>query len=188
MPIDPNAIGVRTESKRFEWTDRETLLYALGVGCGTADLAYLPAFMVAASLRRLPLPPAPFVVLARRGHRHRRLTLARYLELGHVLIAPRGAPGGIVDALLERMGRSRRVVARVQHFLAAAFVVASSELVVTVPQTLFAATAPDLPLDVLTPPLALAADQTSVVWHDRVHADPGHRWLRTHLKQLVPRR
>ena len=40
MPIDPNAIGARTDSKPFEWTDRETLLYALGVGCGTADLAF----------------------------------------------------------------------------------------------------------------------------------------------------
>src|SRR6476646_1000638 len=40
MPIDPNAVGARTDSKPYEWTDRETLLYALGVGCGTADLAF----------------------------------------------------------------------------------------------------------------------------------------------------
>src|SRR6476646_2058795 len=40
MPIDPNAVGARTDSKPFEWTDRETLLYALGVGAGTNDLAF----------------------------------------------------------------------------------------------------------------------------------------------------
>jgi len=40
MPIDPNAIGVRTEPRLFEWTDRDTLLYALGVGAGTRDLAF----------------------------------------------------------------------------------------------------------------------------------------------------
>src|SRR3954451_1741649 len=40
MPIDPNAIGAKTEPHLFEWTDRDTLLYALGVGAGTRDLAF----------------------------------------------------------------------------------------------------------------------------------------------------
>ncbi|MCV7045096.1 MaoC family dehydratase N-terminal domain-containing protein [Mycobacterium frederiksbergense] len=40
MPIDPNAVGAKTESQTFSWTDRETLLYALGVGAGTDDLAF----------------------------------------------------------------------------------------------------------------------------------------------------
>ena len=34
MPIDPNAIGAKTDANVFEWTDRDTLLYALGVGAG----------------------------------------------------------------------------------------------------------------------------------------------------------
>ena len=40
MPIDPHAVGVTTDPQVFEWTDRDTLLYALGVGAGTADLAF----------------------------------------------------------------------------------------------------------------------------------------------------
>ncbi|TDL10209.1 dehydrogenase [Mycolicibacterium obuense] len=40
MPIDPNAVGVTTPAQTFRWKDRDTLLYALGVGAGTADLAY----------------------------------------------------------------------------------------------------------------------------------------------------
>lgn len=40
MPIDPNAVGAKTDPHVFEWTDRDTLLYALGVGAGTADLAF----------------------------------------------------------------------------------------------------------------------------------------------------
>lgn len=40
MPIDPSAIGATTEAQLFEWTDRDTMLYALGVGCGAADLAF----------------------------------------------------------------------------------------------------------------------------------------------------
>ena len=40
MPIDPNAIGVTTKPHLIEWTDRETMLYALGVGAGLDDLAF----------------------------------------------------------------------------------------------------------------------------------------------------
>ncbi|MGV0853817.1 MaoC/PaaZ C-terminal domain-containing protein [Mycolicibacterium phlei] len=40
MPLDPTAIGARTDPQLIEWTDRDTLLYALGVGAGTEDLAF----------------------------------------------------------------------------------------------------------------------------------------------------
>jgi len=40
MAIDPTAIGAVTEPHPYEWTDRDAMLYALGVGAGTADLAF----------------------------------------------------------------------------------------------------------------------------------------------------
>ncbi|MDD7813248.1 MaoC/PaaZ C-terminal domain-containing protein [Mycobacterium sp. CSUR Q5927] len=40
MALDPTAIGVTTDPVLVEWTDRDTMLYALGVGAGTADLAF----------------------------------------------------------------------------------------------------------------------------------------------------
>lgn len=40
MAIDPTAIGAVTEPQPYQWTDRDTMLYALGVGAGTDDLAY----------------------------------------------------------------------------------------------------------------------------------------------------
>ncbi|KZS75650.1 dehydrogenase [Mycobacterium kansasii] len=40
MAIDPGAVGAVTEPMLLEWTDRETLLYALGVGAGTEDLSF----------------------------------------------------------------------------------------------------------------------------------------------------
>jgi acyl dehydratase len=40
MPIDPTAIGATTEPALFEWTDRDTMLYALGVGAGTEELSF----------------------------------------------------------------------------------------------------------------------------------------------------
>jgi acyl dehydratase len=40
MPINPDAIGAKSAPQPFEWTERDTLLYALGVGAGTKDLAF----------------------------------------------------------------------------------------------------------------------------------------------------
>jgi hypothetical protein len=40
MAIDPSAIGAVTEPTLFDWTDRDTMLYALGVGAGTEDLPF----------------------------------------------------------------------------------------------------------------------------------------------------
>ena len=39
MAIDPNAVGATTDPMLFEWTDRDTFLYALGVGAGPEDLS-----------------------------------------------------------------------------------------------------------------------------------------------------
>jgi acyl dehydratase len=40
MPINPNAIGEKTDPYVFDWTDRDTLLYAIGVGAGLDDLQF----------------------------------------------------------------------------------------------------------------------------------------------------
>jgi acyl dehydratase len=40
MAIDPTAVGATVRPQLVEWTDRDTMLYALGVGAGTQDLAF----------------------------------------------------------------------------------------------------------------------------------------------------
>ena len=54
MPVDPSAVGKRLDSVKTQHTQRDVLLYALGVGCGTdelqftyeRDLKVLPTFAV----------------------------------------------------------------------------------------------------------------------------------------------
>ena len=40
MAIDPHVLGAVSEPMLFEWTDRDTLLYAIGVGAGTDELSF----------------------------------------------------------------------------------------------------------------------------------------------------
>src|SRR5262252_7422935 len=54
MPIDLNAVGKRLSPSTHTYTERDVMLYALGVGCGTEDLPFtyerdlkvLPTFAV----------------------------------------------------------------------------------------------------------------------------------------------
>jgi DNA-binding transcriptional LysR family regulator len=121
-----------------------------------------------------------FVCLVRRDHPAiaTRWTAQRFAGLRHAFIAPRGRPGGVVDTALAALGLSRRVVLMVQHFLAAPFVVAKTDLVLTVPERVAFAFADMLPLAIVPPPMELPGFTMQLLWHDRTHDDPAHRWLR----------
>ena len=41
MPLNPDAVGFKTKPGRRSWDSKDALLYALGVGCGVNDLAFV---------------------------------------------------------------------------------------------------------------------------------------------------
>jgi DNA-binding transcriptional LysR family regulator len=122
-----------------------------------------------------------FVCAVRRDHPRvgKRLSLARYCELPHLLIAPAGNPGSRVDGLLATRGQSRRVVLRVHTFGSAASIIAGSDLVLTAPCRILEPIAAAFGLRLLPPPLAIPGFSLFVAWHPRADADPAHAWFRT---------
>lgn len=110
-----------------------------------------------------------------------RMTLPRYCSAAHVLVAPRGTPGSIVDTALAEQGRSRRIALAVPHFLVVPFVVAGSELVATLASRVAAMFTDTLGLVALPPPVAIPRFQIALAWHERNHQDAPHRWLRDQL-------
>lgn len=162
-----------------------------GLAAGDFDLAIGPPTTVrsrpsarpaAGSLHERRLFSERFVCLVRRDHPRvgKRLDLDTYVELPHAFVAPRGTPGGIVDDVLAERGLSRRVALMVQSFLVAPWAVASSDLVITLAERLARAFQDQVPsaLRVLEPPLSLPRFAMHMLWHERQHDDPGHRWLR----------
>lgn len=128
-----------------------------------------------------------FRCVVRAGHpaTRRRLTLPRFLELGHVLVAPGGTRGGVVDDALARIGESRRTALLIPHFLVAPHVIAASDLVITLPSRVARVFAEPFSLAVLTPPLEVPGFTISLVWHERCRHDAGQRWLRKRLVELA---
>jgi DNA-binding transcriptional LysR family regulator len=112
--------------------------------------------------------------------------LARYLARGHLLVAPQGRPGSIVDDLLARAGRQRRIAVVVPHFLVAPAIVATSDLVWTAPASLAQALAARYPLALRPPPLAIPSFAIAMRWHLRLDRDPGLAWLRAQLHAVAP--
>jgi DNA-binding transcriptional LysR family regulator len=155
---------------------------------GDLDLAVGVFPSISAAVRTQALWDETFACVVRRGSAGARgpFDLQRYLSLSHVLVAPRGRPGGIVDDMLARDGLRRQVAVIVPHFLVAPAVVASTDLVWTAPASLARVAAASHPLTIRTPPLALPGFTNAMRWHVRLDRDPGLAWLRAQLLAIAP--
>jgi DNA-binding transcriptional LysR family regulator len=153
----------------------------------TADIAVMAVKPVGPPLRAEAWYRERFVCIARKGHPalRGRLTLPRFCALAHVLIAPYGNPGSYVDDALARLGRRRRVAARLSSFLSAPVLVAESDLIATVGSRLARRAAAWLPLQILDLPLRLPEVEIGAIWHPRVEHDAGHRWFRELLGAIA---
>lgn len=147
---------------------------------GRVDL-YLGSWSrIPAHLHQHLLQRESFACIARRGHPRvkTRLSLRAYAELGHVLVAQEGRPGGAIDTVLAEEGLGRRITVRTPHFLVAARIVARSDAIATLPRSVARALAELLPIAVFKPPLDFSDFPVHMVWHPRTHEQAPHRWLR----------
>lgn len=140
-----------------------------------------------ADIRERRLFDEHFVCIVRADHPNipKRWTLAQFAALDHAFIAPRGRPGGTVDTVLERHGLTRRIALTLPHFLVAPFIVATTDLVLTIPNRVARTFATFLPLRIVEPPTDIPGFTMSLLWHDRRHHDPGHEWLRSELAAVA---
>jgi DNA-binding transcriptional LysR family regulator len=128
-----------------------------------------------------------FVCVMRKSHPalRRPWTLDAFCALPHLLVAPRGTPGSIVDTRLGELGKRRRVALTVPHFLVAPHVVAASDLVWTAPERMARAYASLLGLSLRPAPVPVRGFTTVMVWHTRHVGDEGHAWLREVVRGTV---
>lgn len=111
------------------------------------------------------------------------LTLDAFCQLEHLIVSPDG--GGFsaaTDLALAKIGRSRRVVLSVPHFLFMLEVLASSDLVAVLPERLVRASTQ---LQVIEPPIEVPGFDILMMWHERLQRDPAHQWLRQQIMAVV---
>lgn len=127
------------------------------------------------------------VVLVRAGRsRPRRpLTLRQFAAASHVDVSRRGRRRGPADELLAQHGLVRRVAAVVPNQLAAAVLVAQTDLVSLVSRRFASAVAATLNVAFSPPPEPLGRVQIELAWHPRFDGDAIHRWIREQLIELA---
>jgi DNA-binding transcriptional LysR family regulator len=110
------------------------------------------------------------------------ITPQRYAACEHVVASRRGVKAGPVDRALAELGLSREVIAVVPSFAAVLALAASSDLVALLPQSFAAArvlrAGPQDAVEIFDLPMAVDGITVSQMWHPRLDADAGHRWLR----------
>lgn len=155
---------------------------------GIVDLAIMTLDAAPPSLRRKVLFEERYVFTARKGHpvfKHP-VTLARFCELDYVLVSPEG--GGFMgptDIALRGLGRERRVSVSLPHFLFVPELLRYSDLAAVVPERLLSSGAHDL--RIVDPPFNIPGYGMIMVWHERSHLDPAHRWLRDKITAVIPK-
>jgi DNA-binding transcriptional LysR family regulator len=111
------------------------------------------------------------------------LTMAQFLNAKHGMFATNGSPHSVVDQTMARLNLSRDVALRVPHFAALPFLIASSDLIVTIPEDLGQTFSRLIDIKLFPPPFALDPFEIKQYWHERHHAEPAFQWLRNVVRR-----
>ena len=147
---------------------------------GRVDLAigFLPA--LEAGVHRRELFNQHYVCAMRRGHPllSRRTTLALLAKAGHIAIDYTGTGHALVERQLREQGLDRPIRLRTPHYLAAAPILAATDLVCLMPEMLARSLKTSHGIEFKPIPLAAMYFPIALYWHERFHRDPGNQWLR----------
>ncbi|MDJ0758249.1 MAG: LysR family transcriptional regulator [Woeseiaceae bacterium] len=130
-------------------------------------------------LKQKRLGSDSFVCLMREDNplADRNLTLKRYIDATHVLVAPLGYAEGVVDVELKQMGVERHVCASVPAFSMINESVLGGSRITTIPSRVAQRLADNGPFVVKRAPLKLPSTDYYALWHPRFTADPRLRWM-----------
>lgn len=157
---------------------------------GEFDLALSFVRSPPSELRQTVLYPQRLLCIARRGHPLVKgaLSLKEFISCQH---ARWGAPPvahatmeAMVDEALEAMGHARPVTLLVSSLTLLPDVIAGSDLLAVVPEHMARAAALALPIQLLPLPFKVSSVDVSMVWHERLHHDPAHKWMRESLRDI----
>lgn len=125
-----------------------------------------------------------YVVLLRQGHPllDGAWGLEAYLSAQHVVVTPWNENQGVVDRVLAAQGRQRQVSLHLPSVLAAPFVIAQTDLLMSIPRRAAQVLGKALPVVQRPLPLPVPAFAVCLYQHARYQTAAAPRWL---LQQLT---
>ena len=149
---------------------------------GSIDFSIDPPIHNDPHLKHEKIYEEDYVMIVRKDHPillEEEITIEHYLNLSHIHISNRKTGLGHVDATLYRLGFTRDISLRAQHFLVAPYVVEQSDLAITTTKG-FAIDRNlawrELPFDI--DPLVL-----HLYWHEANDSVPSSKWMKDLMLQ-----
>lgn len=121
------------------------------------------------------------VVLMRKDHpllRRGKLSLDAYLRGGHIVVSTGRGVSSFIDEILAQRGLQRTVSVQIAHFVSAPFLIARSDLFLSVGRSFAKECCRHLPLTWVEHPLELPVLDIFMTWHERFQNDGAHAWFR----------
>ncbi|WP_028240377.1 LysR family transcriptional regulator BsrA [Stutzerimonas azotifigens] len=190
LPVLLERLHERAPRTVLEVQDDEAQTLLARLVTGELDLAIDYLYLDSPDLCYQPFLEEDLVVIGRAGHPafEGGMSRERYQQSRHVLILPRANRGSPLEIVLGSAKIQRKVGLQVPHFLSIPPIVACTELLGTVPQRLAEHFAGVYSLQLAPLPLAMPPVQVSLIWHRQQDRNPGLRWLREQIVQMVDER
>jgi DNA-binding transcriptional LysR family regulator len=146
----------------------------IDLGFGIVDIAEI------SDIRSQTLFTEDFVSVVRANHpiAQTDVTLDSYIAWPHALITINNSLGSPVDRALAELGLQRKIMLRIPQFLAAPFIVAQTDFILTIPRRIALLIASTANLQVLELPIPMNRFGYPQIWHERHQTDPFHSWFR----------
>jgi len=133
-----------------------------------------------ADLRSRVLYEERYVCVVRSRHplkARKTVTVDQFCRYPHAMVSPtEGRFVGPVDRALAQVGRRRRVVLAAPGFLILPEILQTDDLIAVVPERILRGRMSGL--RTFAPPVAVPGFNVVLLWHQRLHEDAAHRWLR----------
>lgn len=159
------------------------------LAAGTLDLALsITPGPFAAGIHSRKLPVRTLVGLVRKGHPlARRSAKARELkQVRRLAIALRaGRLEELADRVLGKAGISGEVAYATPHFFAIPTLLANSDLLLVIGDSVARLLCAQYPLAMVKLPVRLPPVEPHIIWHERTHRDPAQRWMRDKILEAL---
>lgn len=128
-----------------------------------------------------------YVCLFRKGHSldKESMSLEDFESAQHVLVVAAGTGHATVNDAIERRAVRRNVRLSVPHFVALGHILASTDLIATVPERYVRESMAPFNLTYLPVPVPVPEFDVNLFWHARFHKEPGNQWLRSLIAELA---
>lgn len=113
------------------------------------------------------------------------LSLEQYLSARHIAVLPWSDGGSVIDTALAKMNLKRNVAVQLPSMTAAPFIVAKSQLLLTLPRHTAMQLCHDQRFTSYEIPFPSPRFSFKVLFHARYASSPGHSWIREQLGLIL---